>query len=300
MKNKLHPPPSPPPSPLFLSSSTSYNSSIALLLFLSTSPATPAAVSSLKSPVALVPNAKNVKQMLLDWCRAKTEPYEVSVCRLSLAQLVSYCLARTFWPLKKKTHTCTRTLMWRLFSACRGWTSTISPPAGRTGSPSAPWCTASSRMPSSTPSWTPTSPGITSSWPSAPPSECTSEEQMAPVLPRHCSVMSLLSFSLCLQLTAPLSCLSVCMSAGGWPAVPPCWTQTTWCACTSPTGSVCTPTSRSSTAAWWRKAWSKPRRGCRRLLWLSGSEHREIETLPATFYSFSLLNIRPTFVIKNE
>ncbi|XP_047426051.1 smoothelin [Mugil cephalus] len=26
--------------------------------------------------VAGVPNAKNVKQMLLDWCRAKTEPYE--------------------------------------------------------------------------------------------------------------------------------------------------------------------------------------------------------------------------------
>lgn len=39
-------------------------------------PATPAAASPLKSPVALVPNAKNVKQMLLDWCRAKTEPYE--------------------------------------------------------------------------------------------------------------------------------------------------------------------------------------------------------------------------------
>uniref|UniRef100_A0A3Q1GP54 Smoothelin a n=1 Tax=Acanthochromis polyacanthus TaxID=80966 RepID=A0A3Q1GP54_9TELE len=27
------------------------------------------------SPTA-APNAKNVKQMLLDWCRAKTEPYE--------------------------------------------------------------------------------------------------------------------------------------------------------------------------------------------------------------------------------
>ncbi|KAM4528378.1 uncharacterized protein smtna isoform 1-T2 [Odontesthes bonariensis] len=27
-------------------------------------------------PAAAAPNAKNVKQMLLDWCRAKTEPYE--------------------------------------------------------------------------------------------------------------------------------------------------------------------------------------------------------------------------------
>lgn len=29
-----------------------------------------------KSPTTAAPNAKNVKQMLLDWCRAKTEPYE--------------------------------------------------------------------------------------------------------------------------------------------------------------------------------------------------------------------------------
>ncbi|CAN9504907.1 unnamed protein product [Ophioblennius macclurei] len=32
--------------------------------------------SEQQCPVAMVPNAKNVKQMLLDWCRAKTEPYE--------------------------------------------------------------------------------------------------------------------------------------------------------------------------------------------------------------------------------
>lgn len=36
----------------------------------------PAVTSPPKSPSATVPNAKNVKQMLLDWCRAKTEPYE--------------------------------------------------------------------------------------------------------------------------------------------------------------------------------------------------------------------------------
>ncbi|XP_008422333.1 smoothelin [Poecilia reticulata] len=36
----------------------------------------PAAVSAQKCSFAESPNAKNVKQMLLDWCRAKTEPYE--------------------------------------------------------------------------------------------------------------------------------------------------------------------------------------------------------------------------------
>ncbi|XP_038123617.1 smoothelin-like protein 1, partial [Cyprinodon tularosa] len=38
--------------------------------------AAPAAVSLKKCSSAEPPNAKNVKQMLLDWCRAKTEPYE--------------------------------------------------------------------------------------------------------------------------------------------------------------------------------------------------------------------------------
>lgn len=38
--------------------------------------ASPAAPSAQKCPPAGAPNAKNVKQMLLDWCRAKTEPYE--------------------------------------------------------------------------------------------------------------------------------------------------------------------------------------------------------------------------------
>ncbi|XP_056875506.1 smoothelin isoform X2 [Takifugu flavidus] len=38
--------------------------------------ASPSAASVQKCPPAAVPNAKNVKQMLLDWCRAKTEPYE--------------------------------------------------------------------------------------------------------------------------------------------------------------------------------------------------------------------------------
>lgn len=40
------------------------------------SKASPAAVSAQKCPPAAAPNVKNVKQMLLDWCRAKTEPYE--------------------------------------------------------------------------------------------------------------------------------------------------------------------------------------------------------------------------------
>lgn len=44
----------------------------------------PAVASAQKCPPAAAPNAKNVKQMLLDWCRAKTEPYEVNVPWLSL------------------------------------------------------------------------------------------------------------------------------------------------------------------------------------------------------------------------
>ncbi|XP_051267887.1 smoothelin [Dicentrarchus labrax] len=40
------------------------------------SQASPTVSSALKCPPAAAPNAKNVKQMLLDWCRAKTEPYE--------------------------------------------------------------------------------------------------------------------------------------------------------------------------------------------------------------------------------
>uniref|UniRef100_A0A8C5NB17 Smoothelin-like n=2 Tax=Gouania willdenowi TaxID=441366 RepID=A0A8C5NB17_GOUWI len=42
--------------------------------------ASPPAAASQKRPptaaAAAAPNVKNVKQMLLDWCRAKTEPYE--------------------------------------------------------------------------------------------------------------------------------------------------------------------------------------------------------------------------------
>ncbi|XP_062291150.1 smoothelin-like protein 1 [Scomber scombrus] len=40
------------------------------------SKASPAADTTPTSPSSAAPNVKNVKQMLLDWCRAKTEPYE--------------------------------------------------------------------------------------------------------------------------------------------------------------------------------------------------------------------------------
>ncbi|XP_041667504.1 smoothelin [Cheilinus undulatus] len=40
------------------------------------SQASPSAAAAQKCPPSAAPNAKNVKQMLLDWCRAKTEPYE--------------------------------------------------------------------------------------------------------------------------------------------------------------------------------------------------------------------------------
>ncbi|XP_023129428.1 smoothelin [Amphiprion ocellaris] len=36
----------------------------------------PSPAAAQQCPPAAAPNAKNVKQMLLDWCRAKTEPYE--------------------------------------------------------------------------------------------------------------------------------------------------------------------------------------------------------------------------------
>lgn len=66
--------------------------------------------------------------------------------------------------------------------------------------------------------------------------------------------------------TSPLSrfCVIVSLSAGGWQAAPLCWTLMTWWGWMSPTGSVCTRTSKSSTAAWWRKAWSKLKSGYRR------------------------------------
>lgn len=58
---------------------------IFLSWFLLLSQASPAEASAQKSPpAAAAPNAKNVKQMLLDWCRAKTEPYEVNMPCLSL------------------------------------------------------------------------------------------------------------------------------------------------------------------------------------------------------------------------
>lgn len=56
--------------------------------------ASTAAASSQKCPSA-APNAKNVKQMLLDWCRAKTEPYEVNISN-SLPLRVSACLSFTY------------------------------------------------------------------------------------------------------------------------------------------------------------------------------------------------------------
>ncbi|XP_068430761.1 smoothelin [Clinocottus analis] len=40
------------------------------------SEASPAVTPAQKCPPAAAPNVKNVKQMLLDWCKAKTEPYE--------------------------------------------------------------------------------------------------------------------------------------------------------------------------------------------------------------------------------
>lgn len=60
-----------------------------VVLFL-LSKASPALASAQKCPSpAAAPNIKNVKQMLLDWCRAKTEPYEVNMPYVFLS--VNYC-----------------------------------------------------------------------------------------------------------------------------------------------------------------------------------------------------------------
>lgn len=58
--------------------------SISSTFFLILSAAGPAVASAQKCPPSAAPNVKNVKQMLLDWCRAKTEPYEVNMAPLCL------------------------------------------------------------------------------------------------------------------------------------------------------------------------------------------------------------------------
>lgn len=67
-----------------LKDETTFCTSSVYLCFLSSSKASPAVASAQKCLPAAVPNAKNVKQMLLDWCRAKTEPYEVNMPWLSV------------------------------------------------------------------------------------------------------------------------------------------------------------------------------------------------------------------------
>ncbi|KAK0147574.1 Smoothelin-like protein 1 [Merluccius polli] len=58
--------------------------------------------SSAKSPTATAPNTKNVKQMLLDWCRAKTEPYEgvnIKNFSSSWSDGIAFCaLVHRFFP----------------------------------------------------------------------------------------------------------------------------------------------------------------------------------------------------------
>lgn len=60
------------------------------------------------------------------------------------------------------------------------------------------------------------------------------------------------------------------LSPGGWQAAPLCWMLMTWSGWRSLTGSVCTPTSRSFTAAWWRRVLSKLKSGLSLRQQLSG------------------------------
>ncbi|XP_059906092.1 smoothelin [Gadus macrocephalus] len=58
--------------------------------------------TSVRSPTAAAPNTKNVKQMLLDWCRAKTEPYEgvtIKNFSSSWSDGIAFCaLVHRFFP----------------------------------------------------------------------------------------------------------------------------------------------------------------------------------------------------------
>lgn len=46
---------------------------------------------------------------------------------------------------------------------------------------------------------------------------------------------------------------------GNWWTVRSCWMWTTWWRCANRIGSVCIRTCRSSTGAWWQRAWLKPK-----------------------------------------
>ncbi|CAL8321515.1 unnamed protein product [Lota lota] len=58
--------------------------------------------TSARSPTATAPNTKSVKQMLLDWCRAKTEPYEgvnIKNFSSSWSDGIAFCaLVHRFFP----------------------------------------------------------------------------------------------------------------------------------------------------------------------------------------------------------
>ncbi|XP_071386847.1 smoothelin [Centroberyx affinis] len=64
--------------------------------------ATPTVAPAQKCPAAAAPNTKNVKQMLLDWCRAKTEPYEgveINNFSSSWSDGIAFCaLVHRFFP----------------------------------------------------------------------------------------------------------------------------------------------------------------------------------------------------------
>lgn len=68
----------------------------------------PAVASASICPPA-APNAKNVKQMLLDWCRAKTEPYEVNIPWLPLP--VNLCPVELYIALPLMSHSVTLCLL---------------------------------------------------------------------------------------------------------------------------------------------------------------------------------------------
>ena len=87
----------------------------------------PSVASAPHSPAPVAPNTKNIKQMLLDWCRIKTEPYEVQL-RFPLSLEINLCyLELTAWYQYPYWFSIPLNFAFTLY---RGLTSRTSPPAG--------------------------------------------------------------------------------------------------------------------------------------------------------------------------
>ncbi|XP_072570062.1 uncharacterized protein smtna isoform X2 [Paramormyrops kingsleyae] len=158
-------------------------------------------------------NNKNVKQMLLDWCRAKTQMYEnvhIQNFSSSWADGLAFCaLVHNFFPQAFDYSALDPRQRRHNFHTAFSAAESVSAPNAHPEAQSAHKHTERLSRPSVC------RPSLTAGNPHPPP--------------------------------------------GSWPMSPVCWKWMTWCGWRSQTGSVCTPTSRSSTGASWTRALSKSR-----------------------------------------